>query len=231
MFQDAQDREFLISVVGKTSLSSIINLSLSINSLSEILLYGTGAGTGVLVRYRTSPAGTTVQLTVYWWWLVDTSYGYDTDSGSEQGTNTRCTYRQTLQTSETMNSSWASGNNHDILSEINAIIAGLVRGGKYGMKIRLPHAAVMTLLFRSDATAKDKLRIVLKSTFEHSKNLASFAAIYKVRFAIWSNRISIFPSFGPLSTIVMIGSLHKSLTCLVFCFLSRQYSLRSNGQA
>ena len=56
-----QDREFLISVVGKTSLSSIINLSLSINSLSEILLYGTGAGTGVLVRYRTSPAGTTVQ--------------------------------------------------------------------------------------------------------------------------------------------------------------------------
>ena len=86
-----QDREFLISVVGKTSLSSIINLSLSINSLSEILLDGTGAGTGVLVRYRTSPAGTTVQLTVYWWWLVDTSYGYDTDSGSEQGTNTRCT--------------------------------------------------------------------------------------------------------------------------------------------
>ena len=116
-----------------------------------------------------------------------------------------------------MNSSWASGNNHDILSEINAIIAGLVRGGKYGMKIRLPHAAVMTLLFRSDATAKDKLRIVLKSTFEHSKNLASFAAIYKVRFAIWSNRISIFPSFGPLS-IVMIGSLHKSLTCLVVLF-------------
>ena len=231
MFQDAQDREFLISVVGKTSLSSIISLSLSINSLSEILLYGTGrySRSTFTVPYLRVQRYNSL-LTVYWWWLVDTSYGYDTDSGSEQGTNTRCTYRQTLQTSETMNSSCASGNNHDILSEINAIIAGLVRGGKYGMKIRLPHAAVMTLLFRSDATAKDKLRIVLKSTFEHSKNLASFAAIYKVRFAIWSNRISIFPSFGPLS-IVMIGSLHKSLTCLVFCFLSRQYSLRSNGQA
>lgn len=127
-----------------------------------------------------------------------------------------------LLTSDTMN---ANENNHDILSEINAIIAGLVGGGKYGMKIRLPHAAVMTLLFRSDATAKDKLRIVLKSTFEHSKNLASFAAIYKVRFAIWSNQISNIPSFGLLYGR-FIGQI-SHLPC--FLFLSRQYSLRSNG--
>jgi hypothetical protein len=71
-------------------------------------------------------------------------------------------------------------NNFDFLSEIQAIIDGLIGGGKYGIKIRLPHAAVMTLLFRRNTTVKDKLRMIFKSTFEHSKNLASFAAIYKV---------------------------------------------------
>ncbi len=70
---------------------------------------------------------------------------------------------------------------HDIYSEISAIISGLIGGGRYGFKIRLPHAAVMTLLFRKNATVEEKLKIVLKSTMEHSRNLASFAAIYKVR--------------------------------------------------
>lgn len=69
---------------------------------------------------------------------------------------------------------------HDVVSEVKAILAGLLGGGKYGVKIRLPHALVMTLLFRRNLSAQDKLKIILKSTFEHSKNLASFAAIYKV---------------------------------------------------
>jgi peroxisomal membrane protein 4 len=69
----------------------------------------------------------------------------------------------------------------DILSELQAIISSLIGGGKYGIKIRLPHAAVMTFLFRRETSVQEKLRIVLKSTFEHSRNLASFAAIYKVR--------------------------------------------------
>lgn len=67
-----------------------------------------------------------------------------------------------------------------LLSELQAIVSSLIGGGKYGIKIRLPHAAVMTLLFRRNTRASEKFRIVLKSTFEHSRNLASFAAIYKV---------------------------------------------------
>lgn len=72
---------------------------------------------------------------------------------------------------------------HDLVSEVKAILAGLLGGGKYGVKIRLPHALVMTLLFRRNLSAQDKLKIILKSTFEHSKNLASFAAIYKVIYS------------------------------------------------
>lgn len=68
---------------------------------------------------------------------------------------------------------------YDALSELRAIVYGLVGGGRYGMKIRLPHAAVMTLLFRKNTSFEDKVKIVLKSTYEHSRNLASFAAIYK----------------------------------------------------
>jgi len=64
-------------------------------------------------------------------------------------------------------------------SELKAIIAGLISGGKYGMKIRLPHAAVMTLLFRGNASAREKLKLILQSSWEHSRNLASFAATYK----------------------------------------------------
>jgi len=72
---------------------------------------------------------------------------------------------------------------HGIMAELYAIIAGLIGGGMYGMKIRLPHATVMTMLFRREASAKDKLRIVLQSTLEHSRNLASFATIYKVSYS------------------------------------------------
>ena len=68
-----------------------------------------------------------------------------------------------------------------IISEFQAIVASLVGGGKYGTKIRLPHAAVMTILFRKETSVQEKLRIVMKLTFAHSRNLASFAAIYKVR--------------------------------------------------
>ena len=72
-------------------------------------------------------------------------------------------------------------------------------GGKYGTKIRLPHAAVMTFLFRKETSVQEKLRIVMKLTFAHSRNLASFAAIYKV---------------GVIFLWIMIG-LIKALTYLL----------------
>lgn len=68
----------------------------------------------------------------------------------------------------------------DITSELTAIIGASISGAKYGVKIRFPHALVMTLLFRK-GTPSEKLRIILQSTWEHSRNLASFATLYKVQ--------------------------------------------------
>ena len=68
---------------------------------------------------------------------------------------------------------------NNISSELSAILGAAISGAKYGVRIRLPHAFVMTLLFRKE-TPSEKLKIILKATAEHSHNLASFAALYKV---------------------------------------------------
>lgn len=68
--------------------------------------------------------------------------------------------------------------NSDISSELSAILGAAISGAKYGMRIRFPHALVMTFLFRKE-TPSEKLKIILKATSEHSRNLASFAALYK----------------------------------------------------
>jgi peroxisomal membrane protein 4 len=67
-----------------------------------------------------------------------------------------------------------------LADEIQAIVAALVGGARYGIKIRLPHAVVMTLLFRRDLTSKQKVQSVVKLALEHASNLAAFATIYKV---------------------------------------------------
>ncbi len=64
-------------------------------------------------------------------------------------------------------------------SEISAILGATLSGAKYGAKIRFPHALVMAFLFRK-GTLEEKIRIIVKSTLEHSRNLASFATVYKV---------------------------------------------------
>ena len=71
-------------------------------------------------------------------------------------------------------------NLNTITEELHAIIAALIGGAKYGMKIRLPHALVMTMLFRQDLTSKQKVSSVFKLATEHAYNLASFATVYKV---------------------------------------------------
>lgn len=68
--------------------------------------------------------------------------------------------------------------------ELFSILAAVVGGARYGIKIRLPHALVMTLLFRRDLSNKDKVRNVLKLVYEHASGLASFAAIYKTTLAL-----------------------------------------------
>ena len=68
-----------------------------------------------------------------------------------------------------------------LADELQAVVSALVGGARYGVKIRLPHALVMTVLFRNDLTSKQKIRSVLKLAVEHASNLAAFASIYKVR--------------------------------------------------
>ncbi|CAG8463626.1 11645_t:CDS:2 [Scutellospora calospora] len=62
--------------------------------------------------------------------------------------------------------------------DILAIIKGFRNGAVYGAKVRLPHALVMTFLFRP-GSLKDKLTFIFDATKQHSKNLAFFVTIYK----------------------------------------------------
>lgn len=67
-----------------------------------------------------------------------------------------------------------------IANELEAVFAALIGGAKYGMKIRLPHAFVMTFLFRQDLSTYDKLKNILRLSLHHAKNLATFASLYKL---------------------------------------------------
>ncbi|KAK1742316.1 peroxisomal membrane protein 4 [Skeletonema marinoi] len=67
--------------------------------------------------------------------------------------------------------------------EVAAIISGLIGGGRYGLKIRIPHAFVMTFLFGNKLPFRRKLQVIAKLAAEHSINLASFACLYKFLLA------------------------------------------------
>ncbi|KAI8818534.1 Tim17/Tim22/Tim23/Pmp24 family-domain-containing protein [Fimicolochytrium jonesii] len=75
---------------------------------------------------------------------------------------------------EALNALLASGQHHDLLS----IVKGFRNGAVYGAKVRFPHALVMTFLFRT-GSLQEKLRFILKATYQHSRNLAFFVTIYK----------------------------------------------------
>jgi hypothetical protein len=51
---------------------------------------------------------------------------------------------------------------------------------RYGAKIRVPHAAVMALVFKRHESLNNNLKSILQLALEHAKALGSFAAIYKV---------------------------------------------------
>ncbi|EEY66272.1 uncharacterized protein PITG_03829 [Phytophthora infestans T30-4] len=59
-----------------------------------------------------------------------------------------------------------------------AILRGVRNGSFYGTKVRAPHALVMIFLFQK-GSIRQKLRGVVRLTFEHSKNLALFVGVYK----------------------------------------------------
>lgn len=74
--------------------------------------------------------------------------------------------------------------NQIVYEEVKKILHALIGGARYGLKIRTPHAIVMTFLFRRDLSCRKKIQTVLRMTLEHSTNLAAFAAVYKIVLAI-----------------------------------------------
>ena len=64
--------------------------------------------------------------------------------------------------------------------EIGAILSALLSGARYGVKIRLPHALVMTFIFRRKLSFLKKLKISLNATKDHSCTLAMFDFTYKL---------------------------------------------------
>ncbi|KAJ3868382.1 MAG: Tim17/Tim22/Tim23/Pmp24 family-domain-containing protein [Lentinula lateritia] len=63
---------------------------------------------------------------------------------------------------------------HDYL----AILKGARNGFVYGVKVRFPHALVMSILFgRGDV--KTRLKVIYRATKQHAFNLAKFVSLYK----------------------------------------------------
>ncbi|KAM6454503.1 peroxisomal membrane protein 4 isoform 1-T2 [Liasis olivaceus] len=66
-----------------------------------------------------------------------------------------------------------------------AVLKGFRNGAVYGVKIRAPHALVMTFLFKS-GSLMEKLKAIVQATYIHSKNLACFVFTYKGLMAVQS---------------------------------------------
>lgn len=64
--------------------------------------------------------------------------------------------------------------------DILSILRGFRNGCIYGIKIRLPHAAVMTLLFSNDRSIENMSSVIFKKTREHSVHLGQFVMLYKL---------------------------------------------------
>ncbi|KAJ5630495.1 uncharacterized protein N7484_010595 [Penicillium longicatenatum] len=72
------------------------------------------------------------------------------------------------------------------LAPFLSLIKGARNGIVYGSKVRFPHALVMIFLFRS-GTFREKVKLVLKATRLHARNLATFAMIYKLSMIVLRN--------------------------------------------
>jgi len=63
---------------------------------------------------------------------------------------------------------------HDYL----AILKGARNGLVYGVKVRFPHALVMSILF-GRGSWQDRARLIIRATRQHALNLAKFVTLYK----------------------------------------------------
>jgi peroxisomal membrane protein 4 len=124
-----------------------------------------------------------------------------------------------------------------LLDEIREVLLSAFGGARYGAKIRLPHALVMSLLFggffSTTSTNKNNdikciLRRVVQLTVEHASNLAKFAAIYKtVLFALKLIRISSSSSSSsssPQRNVIVVGQPQYSWHAAIAGAISGYYS-------
>jgi hypothetical protein len=102
------------------------------------------------------------------------------------------TYKHTTQHNTTQKTKNTSEGTHilpvvkakmtsNLVEETMAVISAAIGGARYGVKIRMPHALIMTLVFRHDLSSSEKVATILKLTRNHALSLATFAAIYKVQ--------------------------------------------------
>lgn len=63
--------------------------------------------------------------------------------------------------------------------EIFALLKGIRNGIVYGIKVRFPHALVMTLLFKR-GPIKQMIMGILRATYQHARNLGQFTFLYKM---------------------------------------------------
>ena len=66
----------------------------------------------------------------------------------------------------------------ELWNKMLIVVKGFRNGIVYGAKIRLPHAFVMSMLFR-EGSFGDKIQWVLLATKQHAWNLGRFVAIFK----------------------------------------------------
>ena len=59
-------------------------------------------------------------------------------------------------------------------------IRGLRNGLYYGGKVRFAHSIVMSLLFQKNVPILDRLRLAIKLSWQHGRNLGTFVLIYKL---------------------------------------------------
>lgn len=110
-----------------------------------------------------------------------------------------------------------------VTEELRAIVMALLNGAKYGLKIRIPHATMTTLLFRRDLSAREKLHSIVQVAMEHAGNLAAFATIYKTLLTSFkwlsrhlrhstNERTSLFRKLGQtIISILVDGPIQKEL--------------------
>ncbi|KAL7572009.1 hypothetical protein ACA910_001664 [Epithemia clementina (nom. ined.)] len=102
-----------------------------------------------------------------------------------------------------------------------AICSGLLGGARYGVKIRFPHALIMTLLFPRLPTLRDKARYILQQTTAHATRLAVFAATYKVLLALLKYHYQCQSQLDVSYTEIMASSPSISANLPTFCHLAK----------